>query len=94
MLVHVLDKKIYHSPEDLLQDFERDDINFFYFKFLFPSNITENSEKPIYKMNFLMSIYSYLYPEAKKYWIYEQINTHWHLFLSRRQMERLLHKSN
>ncbi len=57
--------------------------------FIIPDTITNNQHKLIYKVGFLKTIISILEPDFTNFEVYNIISTHWQIFKSVRQMERL-----
>ena len=60
--------------------------------FVIPDHVTDNRDKVVYKVGFLIAFYTILYPEYSKTQIYEIMNTEWQVFVGVRQMERHLLK--
>ena len=60
--------------------------------FFVPTEITNNQRKLVYKVGFLKTLYSLLYPDLSNSKIYTMIDKRWQIFKSRRQMERLCYE--
>lgn len=60
------------------------------FKFEIPEQIVENKNKLNYKVNFLIESYEAVFPEMKKSEVYKNLNNHFHVFLSERQIQRIV----
>lgn len=56
--------------------------------FYIPLKYSENKEKTVYKVGFLVDFLKFIYPEKSLKEIYEIININYQVFINRRQMER------
>lgn len=76
-------EEVLKRPKHIFENFDSSE-----YKFVIPSEITDNQNKVIYKIGFLKIFLSLLYPEESNVKIYEKINKDWQVFIGIRQMER------
>ena len=60
--------------------------------FVVPKSITDDHERYIYKAGFLVTLIKNLQPKTSYSNIYTKVIHEWHVFKSKRQIERLLKK--
>lgn len=53
-----------------------------------PDKFQTNKEKTVYKIGFLVEFLQFLYPEKTRNEIYDRLNSKYHIFITKRQMQR------
>jgi len=97
-MILILDIELFiANPEDLLEYSDiRDDIalkeQYQNTEFVIPPRILGNKNRKIYKAGFLFSFLNKLYPTKNHDEICSIMNTRYHIFLEKRQIQRCLVK--
>ena len=90
MIINKRTNYIIEEPEEILKVPKHVHMNLDSSEYIFvvPKEITNNTEKIIYKIGFLKKYYSLLNSEMSIAEIYKKINIEWQVFIGHRQMER------
>lgn len=91
MLLNLITGEILEKPQKLKHESLKDlDINFINYKFYIPKTIKTNKKRLNYKVNFLVEMYAIVFPSMKKSEIYKNLNYNFDVFLSDRQIQRII----